>query len=180
MRLFYLILLAFVFAGIEGARAAPPQLLNKTVSIGWTTQSTVRDPSVAEHPGGSSISYIVYISTAGRLFERSSRSNGKRVGTSDSDPSARQNRIGEARGLRFEGNNLVANRDYSGAGGSGAMRAVVSFDASYSSCSVNVTHGKANGATLKRKGQDGVVREMLSISVTSTSCSIRDGNTFAN
>jgi hypothetical protein len=38
------------------------------------------------------------------------------------------------------------------------MRAVVSFDASYSSCSVNITLGKENGAVIRRRGLDGVVR----------------------
>ena len=179
MRLFCLISCALL-AGVTAANSAPSQLYNKTVSIGWSVQNMVRDPDGKEHGGGSQISYLVYISSTGRLFERASRAIGSQRGTSESDPNAANTRNGEARGLRFEGNHLVANRDYSGAGGSGAMRAVVSFDPSYSTCTVNVTHGKDGGGAMKRKSLDGVVREILSTTVTSTSCSIRDGNAFAN
>jgi hypothetical protein len=180
MRWFGLIAPAAVSVGVASAHAAPAQLYNKTVSIGWSVQSTVRDPDGRERVNPVNISYVVYISSAGRLFERATRSGPRRSATGDSEPGATQTRSGEARGLHFEGNNLVANRGYAGGGGSGAMRAVVSFDAGYSSCSVKVTHGKENGGVLKRKGLDGVVREILSITVTSTSCSVRDGNAFAN
>jgi hypothetical protein len=180
MRLINLVFCAYVFVGVEAARAAPPQLYNKTVSIGWSVQSTQRDPGGQEKAVSSNIQYTVYVSSAGRLFERSSRAVGKRVGSSDSEPGAGQTKMGEARGLRFEGNNLVANRSYAGGGGSGAMRAVVSFDSSYSSCSVSVTHGKENGGVIKRKGLDGVVREMRTMTVTGTNCSVRAGNAFAN
>jgi hypothetical protein len=179
MRLLGLIAVTCFFVGIASAHAAPAQLYNKTVSIGWSVQSKVRDPDGTERVNPSNISYVVYISSAGRLFERSSRSDSRRSATGEISPGANQTRSGEARGLRFEGNNLVANRGYSGAGGSGAMRAVVTFDAGYSGCAVTVTHGKENGGVIKRKGLDGVVREILSITVTSTSCSVRDGNAFA-
>lgn len=179
MRLLGLILLTYVVAGMNGSYAAPPQLYNKTVSIGWSVQATVRDPDGKERGSTNNISYVVYVSSAGRLFERSSRSHGRRTKTAENEPGTTQTGAGEARGLHFEGNSLVANRGYSGGGGAGAMRAVVSFDASYSSCSVNVIHGKEGGGVIKRKGLDGVVRELLSLKVTSTSCSVREGNAFA-
>ncbi len=180
MRLFFLILFASVFAGMDCSHAAPPQLYNKTVSMGWSAQSILRDPDGKERGNTANIGYVVYISSAGRLFERSSRSVGQRSKTSENEPGSTQTRAGEARGLHFEGNSLVANRGYAGGGGSGAMRAVVSFDPSYSSCSVNVTFGKEGGSTIRRKGLDGVVRELLSLKVTSTSCSVHEGNAFAN
>lgn len=65
--------------------------------------------------------------------------------------------MGEARGMRFEGNTLVANRGYAGAGGAGAsgavvMRAVATFEGSYSSCTLNVMHGKENGGCDQAQG----------------------------
>jgi hypothetical protein len=180
MRLFFPVMLVCIFAGINSSHAAPAQLYNKTVSVGWSVQSMVREPDGKERGITANISYVVYISSAGRLFERSTRSDGRRMKSGDNEPGAAQARGGEARGLHFEGNSLVANRGYSGGGGSGAMRAVVSFDASYSSCSVNVTHGKEGGSAIRRKGLDGVVREFLSMKVANTSCSVRDGNAFAN
>lgn len=162
------------------AAAVPQQLMNKTVTLSWIAESVVRDPDGKQRQSSYSIRYIVYISTLGRLFERSSRSVGGRTQGGDVDPNAAQTKMGEARGLRFEGNRLVANRGYGGAGGSGAMRAVATFDSSYSSCTRAVTHGKARGGVIKRKGIDGIVREMLSISVTGANCSIQNGNALAN
>ena len=180
MRLFCLILSATLFISADPSHAAPSQLYNKTVSISWSVQNMMRDPDGKEHGGGSSINYVIYVSSAGRLFERASRAVGKLSNTGNSDPGATTSKNGEARGLRFEGNTLVANRDYSGGGGSGAMRAVISFDPSYTSCTLQVTHGKDGNSVIKRRSPDGVMREILSTTVTNTSCSVRDGNAFAN
>jgi hypothetical protein len=162
------------------AIAAPQQILNKTVTLTWTAQSTVRDPDGKERPTTQNIKYVVYVSSLGRLFEHSSRSDGRRTQGGDVDPNASRTGMGEARGLRFEGNTLVVNRGYAGAGGSGAMRAVATFDPSYSSCTLVVTVGREGGAALKRKGIDGVVREILSTTATGPGCSVQDGNGLAN
>jgi hypothetical protein len=116
----------------------------------------------------------------GRFFEHSSRSLGGHTQGGDLDPNAAKTKIGEARGLRFEGNRLVAYRGYGGGGGSGAMRAVATFDSSYSSCTVVVMVGKENGGVIKRQGFDGVVREVLSVEISGANCSIQNGNAFAN
>lgn len=165
-------------AGMEAATAAPPQLYNKTIAVSWISQGIYRDPSGQEKASSSNHSYTVYVSSAGRLFERTSRSAGKKMASHENAPGHFEGR--EARGLAFAGNNLVISRSYSGAGGSGAMRAVVSFDASFSSCSVSVTVGKENGQPVKRRSLDGVVRETVSASTTGTRCSISEGNAFAN
>jgi len=174
------VFIAAVWVGAAPATATPQQLLNKTVTLSWTAQSVVRDPDGKERPSSSNIKYIIFISSLGRLFEHSSRSTGAATQGKDEDPNSKRTGIQEARGLRFEGNSLVANRGYAGGGGSGAMRAVATFDSSYSSCTLAVTHGKESGAPLKRKGIDGVVREILSITVAGPSCSIQNGNAFAN
>jgi hypothetical protein len=161
------------------ATAAPQQLLNKTVTLSWIAQAVVRDPNGRERQARNDIKYIVYVSSLGRLFEHSSRSIGGRTQGGDVDPNAAKTKIGEARGLRFEGNRLVAYRGYGGGGGSGAMRAVATFDSSYSSCTVAVTVGKEN-VIIKRQGMDGVVREVLSVEISGASCSIQNGNAFAN
>ena len=168
------------------AYAAPPQLLNKTVTMAFTGETTQRDPSGSVRQHATNIKYVVYISSAGRLFERSSRSAGSTGGrggmrskTGENEPGAGQTKGGEARGLRFEGNKLVAYRGYAGAGGAGAARIVASFDSGYSSCTVDVSLGK-EGGVIKRKGLDGVVREFLSFSATNKSCSIQEGNAFAS
>ncbi len=162
------------------ALSAPQQLLNKTLTLSWTAQTLQRDPSGKERGVASNIRYVVYVSSLGRLFERSSRSANGRTQGGDQELNASQTKMGEARGLRFEGNTLVVNRGYGGAGGSGAMRAIATFDASYSNCTLVVSHGKENGGTIKRQGMDGVVREYVSITVTGASCSVQSGNALAN
>ncbi len=179
MRFRYACLAGFVLFGIDASWAAPAQLYSKTITIGWTAQTTMRDPAGKQTQSSANILYVIYVSTAGRLFERASRSAGGRTQQGDSAPGTANTKMGEARGLRFEGNNLVINRGYAGGGGSGAMRAVVTFDPSYAGCSVSVSHGKENGAVIKRQGVDGVVRELMSITVPRTSCSIQNGNAFA-
>ena len=166
--------------GAVPALATPQQLLNKTVTLSWTAQSVVRDPGGRERQTTNNIRYVIYISSMGRLFERSSRSDSRRTQGGDVDLNATQTKMREARGLRIVGNSLVANRGHAGGGGSGAMQAVATFDSSYSSCTLAVTHGREGGATPKRKGIDGVVREILSITVVGPSCSIQNGNAFAN
>jgi hypothetical protein len=180
MRLLCFILSVSLFMGTSASQAAPSQLYNKTVSIAWSVQNMMRDPDGKEHGGGSNINYTIYVSSAGRLFEQATRAVGKQSNTGNSDPSTTKSKNGEARGLRFEGNTLVANRDYSGGSGSGAMRAVISFDPSYTSCTLQVTHGKEGNTVMKRRSPDGVIREILSTTVTNTTCSVRDGNAFAN
>lgn len=166
--------------GSAPAVAAPQQLLNKTVTLSWTSQMLQRRPDGTERQVSSSIRYVVYVSSLGRLFEHSSRSANSRTQGADQDPNAARTKMGEARGMRFEGSTLVANRGYGGAGGSGAMRAVASFDPGFASCTLAVTHGRESGGGIKRKGIDGVVYEYLSVTVTGTSCSIQSGNALAN
>jgi hypothetical protein len=60
------------------------------------------------------------------------------------------------------------------------MRAVATFDSSYSSCTVVVMVGKENGGLIKRQGFDGVVREVLLVEISGANCSIQNGNAFAN
>ncbi|WP_439375370.1 hypothetical protein [Bradyrhizobium sp. DASA03120] len=174
------VFIGLVWMGAAPATAAPQQLMNKTVTLSWTAQAVVRDPNGKERQTRNDIKYIIYISSLGRLFEYSSRSIGRRTQGGDVDPNAAKTGIGEARGLRFEGNQLVAYRGYAGGGGSGAMRAVATFDSSYSSCTVAVVVGKENGKTIKRQGFDGVVREVLSVETLGATCSIQNGNAFAN
>jgi hypothetical protein len=169
-----------VWMGAAPATAAPQLLLNKTVTLSWAAQAVVRDPNGRERQTRNDVRYVVYISSLGRLFEHSSRSLAGRTQAADVDPNAAKTKLGESRGLRFEGNRLVAYRGYGGGGGSGAMRAVATFDSSYSSCTVAVMVGKENGRAIKRQGFDGVVREVLSIEVSGATCSIQNGNAFAN
>jgi hypothetical protein len=55
----------------------------------------------------------------------------------------------------------------------------VKFDRGFSSCTAAVVWGKSD-RTQKWRGYDGVIYEILSVSVTGSNCSIREGNAFAS
>jgi hypothetical protein len=173
------LLLTFVSAGLlasEGAGAAPQQLRNKTIQFGWTTDIVQRGPDGQVKRPRMSTSRTVYVSSAGRLFVRAARENLKnRLKTGgDYDPGATANKAGEARGMRFAGNNLVGNAAWA----QGAAQVTVSFDPSFSSCSLSVIYGK-EGGRMRRRGLDGVMYDFESITVGGTTCAIREGNPFA-
>lgn len=94
----------------------------------------------------------------------------------DKDPDATRNKIGESRGSRFEGDKLVILNAFA----SGALRIVVSFDASFSNCSADVLMGREGSGPIRRKGIDGITRDILSTTPSSPSCAVRRGNALAN
>jgi hypothetical protein len=166
-----------VVGSTTAAAQAPRQLYNKTVAFSYMTQSMQRDADGRTRGVQAGISYTFYISSAGRIFERSSRSPGGGASQSGQfgPDSAAKSKTGEAHNVHFEGNKLVSLRGFV----SGASRTVVSFDGSFSSCTVSVQQGK-EGGVIKRKGTDGVVREYLSITVSGETCAVREGNPFAS
>ncbi len=146
---------AFVIAAVVAAPAlpaladAPPQLRNKTIQLSWTS-------SVAEHDDAGQLKHVsinasrmIYVSSAGRLFERARRSSGRMAKQSDNAPDAAQNKGGEARGLSFQGGKLVGVIAFA----QGAVRFVVSFDSGFSSCTVDVSYGREGGGLRRNRPQ---------------------------
>jgi hypothetical protein len=120
---------------------------------------------------------MVYVSSAGRLFTRGSRANqklGVKKGGDFAPDGAKVNAAGEARAMRFAGNTLVGNIAYA----QGAGQVTVSFDPSFSSCSLNILYGREGGG-IRRRGLDGQMYQIQSMTTTSQSCSVRAGNAFA-
>ena len=166
-----------VFAsGLSYARAAPQQLLNKTIVFSFTNSETLREPDGRVISRQPSFSYTDYISSTGRIFQRSTRSAGRQSRTAEKEPDKPRLGGGEVHTNSFEGNKLVIMNGYA----EGAVRMVVSFDPTFSTCTVDVVLGKQGGGTIRRRGLDGVMREILSYNITNQSCAIRDGNAFAN
>jgi hypothetical protein len=165
--------LLFVVTGLSCAQAAPQQLLNKTIEFSFTNQETLREPGGRTFNAQPSFHYIDYVSSAGRIFQRSSRSAGNQSKIADKP------RLAGGGGVhtnRFEDNKLVIMNSYA----EGAVRMVVSFDPAFSTCSVDVLLGKESGGTIKRRGLDGLMREILSYNITNKNCTIREGNPFAS
>jgi hypothetical protein len=165
------------FLGITPAMAggAPPAALDKTVTLSWSTSGT------GKRPDGSPISFtnlntrVIYISSAGRPFLRKqiSSSSKKYARGADIGPDQSASSGGN---VAFQGNMLVGTEAFA----SGARQYRVTFDASFTSCSLSVVEGKSGGAKIKRRGPDGVMYEIDSVGTGSPACSVQGGNAFAH
>jgi len=141
----------------------------------WTANVVQRGPDGQTRNVNVAVNHTVYVSSAGRLFERASRAAKKGSKQSEIAPGGTQNASGEAHGLRFEGNKLVGHTAFE----QGARRFEASFDGSFSSCTVAVLFGRETSG-MKRRGVDGVMYTIDSIKASGESCSIRDGNALGS
>lgn len=168
-------IMAALAAGTWPAHAgAPRQLYNKTIQITWTSNVSETSPDGRHFNRSLAVTHIVYVSSAGRLFERGMRSRGQKRRQSDNAPGSTHNAGGEANNVHFEGSRLIGLLAFA----QGARRFVATFDPSFTSCTVSVTLGREGGG-MKRKGIDGVLYTLDSITPSGESCSIRDGNSFS-
>ena len=152
------------------ASAAPAQLLNKTV----TTSATFSVNAVADDGTNSTmprtVQRTIYVSSKGRIFMRVSRSAGRGSDTRERSPEE------TGQNMRFQGSKLVGVLKFP----SGAAQMVVDFDAGFSSCTVNFLFGREGGQAIRFKGLNGkMYTQQGSFSVSGQSCSIREGNPFA-
>lgn len=154
---------------------APRQLYDKTIQISWSVSVYRTGPDGQKKHIPVAVSHTVYVSSAGRIFQRASRANQKGKKQTENAPGATRNASGEATGLHFEGNRLVGVTAFA----QGARRFVATFDPGFSSCTVSVTFGREGGG-LKRKGIDGGMHTIDSMTASGESCSIREGNPFGN
>jgi hypothetical protein len=153
------------------AESVPPQLRNKTVSASWIMQRTVMTPRGERQSPQIPISRTIYISSAGRFFVKASRnSHDAEVAPGDKTPR------GGARDMRFSGGTIVGMAQF----GAAAGRMIISFDPGYSSCNVQITYGKPNGQRATFRNRRGLEIEVLDVRYSGQTCSIRDGNVFAN
>jgi hypothetical protein len=157
--------------------AAPPQLLNKTVVLSWSSTGAARSDA------GRSINFVldhkmtVYISSEGRQFARYIRSN--RSGDSnkaDFEPGAKKHFNGLPQEIRFQGNQLIISHEIP----SGARQITATFDASFSSCTLSVIIGKSGGAPARVTGPDRITYTLGSYTTVSPTCAIQNGNAFAS
>jgi hypothetical protein len=153
------------------AAAAPAQLYNKSVVITWS--ESVQEKNEAGQLLNTSLSRerIAYVSSAGRVFVRSTQST--RSGAQKRNELAPGSGTGT---LAFQGNSLVGTAVFAGF----ARRITVTFDAGFSSCTASVVYGKAGGPQKWTSLVGKQTLEVQSISVGSANCSIREGNLVAN
>lgn len=151
------------------ALSAPPQLYNKTIRIAWSQANTLRDHNGRVRQSRNDIQNAIYISARGRIFNKSFvRAPG---GTESWERGPEGRPAGAA---AFEGNDIVSRRAWDGI----AQEVRITFDPSFSTCSLSVRFGKT-GEIQRWKGLDGMTYEVLAVTMGSTSCSISEGNAFA-
>jgi hypothetical protein len=178
MKKFTCIALIGLISSTSGAMAAPQSLYGKTLRVTWNESRSQRVQGEGAFKAVSiPLSYTVYVSSKGQVFKRltsttaSGRQSGNkdRVGTSGSDSQG-------SGSISFQGNNLISTANNGGLG----RRIRISFDGG-SSCSAEVLTGKAgSGTATHRSNATGKMMEMESVSAGSASCSVQEGNAFAN
>ena len=164
-----LILLMNVTAA--SAQNAPKQLYNKTVVIQWGESLQQRRPP-NERIFNSQITAVrtAYVSNAGRVFIRATRSNKSGGRKDEGTPDTRA-----PGSLVFQGNTMVGTAAFEG----GARQTRITFDPSFTSCTANVVYGKTGSGPIRWKSWDGNTYETIEANINAVSCSIKDGNPFA-
>src|SRR6266849_343658 len=177
-------------AAADAASAAPKQLYGKSVVVSWTESRSQR--FVGEQAFRSvnvSLQRSIYVSTAGRVFDRTNatasgggggqRGGGSRsvTGSAESIGTAGTNFSGGARNVQFHGNSMTITSGFTAS----ARRVAVSFDGGFQSCSAQVITAKQVGTGVASwRGVAGRRQlEVASVSTGPASCSIRSGNVFA-
>lgn len=176
MRTFFVVICFFgtLSAGALAASSAPPAALNKTVSLSWAVSGNGKNADGAPISFTNTVALRIYVSSTGRTFlkkqvtsmrSKVSRETSKGPGESGAYPGS----------VRFEGSKMVGVQSWS----SGATQYSATFDPSFASCSLTVIDGKGAGGKISRKGPDGRMYVIDSVSVGSPTCSVQNGNAFA-
>jgi len=151
----------------SSAYAAPPALLNKTVTISYSVSAS--DMDGPRSSGTRAVVRTLYISGAGRIFSRADRREGRNTEKIDKGPDR------TAGSFRFAGDKLVGVLPFA----SGAAQLTVNFDRAGQSCTASVKGGRENGQAYRWKAVNGEMHTG-SLMFSGESCSIRDGNAFGD
>jgi hypothetical protein len=151
------------------AQAAPAELLNKSVTVSYNVSIPGVKADGSAVSGVRAVTRTIYISSAGRIFGRVDRRDGRASETKEAGPGSSMNT------LHFVGNKLVGVMKFA----SGAAQMTISFDAGGQSCSASAMAGREGGDQLRWKGVDGTMRQGTGpATITVTSCSVAAGNVF--
>jgi hypothetical protein len=173
----YIALLSLI-ASTSDSLAAPQSFYNKTLRVTWNESRSQRVRGEGDFKAQSvPLSYTVYLSSKGQLFKRltSTTGNGRHSGSKDRVGMSGSDAEGSG-SASFQGNTLIATANNGGLG----RRIRITFDGS-SSCSAEVLTGKGGaGVATVRSNATGKMLEFESVSAGLASCSVQDGNAFAN
>jgi hypothetical protein len=172
-----LVSLVTVAASESAAQQIPAELREKSIVLSWSDARMIKDTTGRVRGIAQSSTVDLYVSARGRVFSSFQRhAYGSR---NDTNVSKQISGIGDnLLHWRFENGALVADQLFL----RGARRFTINLSGGFDSCSLNVLHGKEAGTTpIRYRGLDNRVEyEIIDIKVTSTSCSVRQGNVFGN
>ena len=150
------------------ATAAPPQALNKTITVSFGVTVPARGTDGSTISGSRSTQRVIYISSAGRVFARAVRRERQNMQIKEAGP--------ETTTLSFSGNRLIGVMKFD----SGASQLTIDFDPSFQSCTASVFAGGESGRPITFKGLNGMMYTTTGkMQFSSPSCSIQSGNALA-
>jgi hypothetical protein len=160
------------------AQSAPAALRGKSVIVSWTEARSLRFVGERDfRDTRTPRSLSIYISSTGRPFTRNSVSPGGQTGSADYVGVTGASQSGGTRQTRFLGRSLESTVSMTSGG---ARQIAISFNDSYTSCEARVITAKQVGADVIRSRSlvSGRPIEFRSVSVSGTTCAMRDGNVF--
>jgi hypothetical protein len=163
---FWIFVSVFWFA----TAAASQEALNKTINISFSHFAPANCADGSVNTLARNVSQQIYISTKGRVFTRT-------LGRAGSASKERQAAPGETGQFRLSGNKLLGFFPQV----SGATRVTITFDPSYQNCTAEVITGLDSGKPFTWINLVGVKCTATAKPVISNiSCSVQQGNPFAN
>ena len=179
MRQLFFVLIAATGLVNGPATAAPPAMLyGKSIVVSWNETQTMRrvgQVNIFTKPGGMSVS--IYVSTAGRVFNRIALISGQASGRSDQIAGQRDEEHRLPRVPIFTTHSMTM---YSPRGSSAMRRISVDFDQGFQTCQARVVYAKETGreTSIAPSLINRELIEMLDVKVGAATCSIRNGNVF--
>jgi hypothetical protein len=162
------------------AGPAPKELYGKSVIITWTEHRSQRHLDQANFQDVDiPLSRKFYISMKGQLFSRfAAMSPRGREGRAEAIGTSGTTHAGGPREVQFSGRTITVT----GASTGGlARRTIIEFNEGFTTCEAHVIFAKQTGSdvVVGRNLVTGQLQEYRSATVTSVTCSVRDGNVFA-
>jgi hypothetical protein len=153
------------------AGSPPPQLHNKTINVGMSISLPGRAADGTAGTKARNIDRVIYISSKGRVFVRVSRQAGRFSQEKEIGPGVTSGRF------QFSGNQMIGTLKFI----SGAGQMTITFNSSFTGCTVRVIMGHEAGKAIVYKGLNGKTYTATGpANVSQQTCSVRDGNAFAS
>ena len=155
---------------------APARLVGRSITVHWTENRDQIDVTVNRHRSLSAPqTLIVYVSSAGRVFSRLTYAGARGASSDQTAGSADATGYG-ARQVLFNNGTMQVTNAFKG----GARQITVTADAGWSSCSARVVYAHdQTGRPMRQINLRGHVQQLISVSISGTSCEISEGNALA-